>query len=355
MKIYLLDSLQELQQHLVKNFKYYQVVANQDGQYHWQEMSNDPVQPLLNEKPLSSPKGFFFSDQENILVFNGEYFQETLPTPHPFVLFGVQSCDLTAITYQDQFFKDDPYYQARRQQCLLIGLDCITPCDQGFCPTVNAGPGVKEDDADLVLHQLSNNQWLLLQQTNKGAQAIEGLTLTETHWHYLTQRDLTLHQCEQQFSDNSYISQGIKAINAGSVSNELWEKIAIQCLGCSGCTSLCPTCSCYGTRTIKQDVHPKNKTQSQPVKQHFKQQRFWDSCLYEGFQKEASFHNPSAEAGSRVQRFWQHKFGDNFASEFSRYGCVGCGRCEETCPGVIGVHSVMKRIFQENTQGEGNA
>jgi len=355
MKVYLLDDLQELQQHLVKSFQYYQVVANQEGQCYWQDMSRIPVQPVLTEKPLSSPKGFFFTEQENILVFNGEYFQETLPTLPPFVLFGVQSCDLTAISYQDQFFEDDPYYQARRQQCLLVGLDCITPCEQGFCPTVNAGPGVKENLADIVLHQLSDHQWLLLQHTNKGAQAVKGLALTEAHWHHLTQRDLALHECEQNFSDHSYITQGIEEINKGSISSNFWQAIAIQCLGCSGCTSLCPTCSCYGTRTIKQDIEHHNNTQNQHTKQGYKQQRFWDSCLYEGFQKEASFHNPSTEAGSRVQHFWQHKFGDNFAIDFTRYGCVGCGRCEETCPGVIGVHSVMKRICQESVQGDGNA
>ncbi|MEI8597114.1 hypothetical protein P4S64_03770 [Vibrio sp. M60_M31a] len=26
---------------------------------------------------------------------------------------------------------------------------------------------------------------------------------------------------------------------------------------------------------------------------------------------------------------------------------MGCGRCEQTCPGVIGVHSLMKRIADD--------
>jgi len=336
MKIYLIDDLQILQQHLAQHYQFNQVIKNNDGQYHWQQMADKQIMPLVNEKPQSSAKSFFFAEQENVLVFNGEYFQETLPAPKAFVLFGVQSCDLTAIHYQDKFFKDDPYYQARRQQSLLVGLDCITPCDNGFCPTVDAGPGVRDYYSDLILHPLENKKWLLIEQTSKGAQSLQGLALEKTHWHYLTQRDLTLQHCEQKFSDDSDIRQGIEQINSGNIPDVFWQKIAIQCLGCSGCTTLCPTCSCYGTRTIKQ------------ANNEFSQQRFWDSCLYEGFQREASFHNPSVEAGSRVQRFWQHKFGDNFVTDFSRYGCVGCGRCEQTCPGVIGVHSVMKRIAQEN-------
>jgi len=336
MKTYQIDDLQILQQHLINNLQFHQVIKNSDGQCHWQKIKSNEIKPLLHEKPQSSAKGYFFAEQENILTFNGEIFKETLPTPKPFVLFGMLSCDLTAIHYQDQFFKDDPYYQARRHQSLLVGLDCITPCTNGFCPTVNAGPGVRENYADLILHPLADNKWLLIEQTNKGAQSIIGLGLKETNSNALTERDLTLEKCEQLFPDDSYIKQGIEKLNTGKVSNAFWQKLAIQCLGCSGCTTLCPTCSCYGTRTVKKENNDVS------------QERFWDSCLYEGFQREASFNNPSVEAGTRVQRFWQHKFGDDFFTDFSRYGCVGCGRCEETCPGVIGVHSVMKRIEQEN-------
>jgi formate hydrogenlyase subunit 6/NADH:ubiquinone oxidoreductase subunit I len=335
MEIYQLDDLTLFQQHLLAQYQLYQVVKNDDEQCAWQQQTKESNEPIIAELPQSSAKDFFFAEHENLLIFNGEYFQETLPTPLPFALFGVLSCDLTAISYQDQFFKDDPYYQARRQQCLLVGLDCIQPCQQGFCPTVDAGPGVREHTADIILHPLENHQWLLVTTNEKGAAAIKGLALKTCHWHFLTQRDLALHQCEQKFTDDSYITEAIGKLNNGEVSDSFWQQLAVQCLGCSGCTTLCPTCSCYGTRSI---------TVESEEKKEITQQRFWDSCLYEGFQREASFHNPSAEAGKRVQRFWQHKFGKEFFTEFNRHGCVGCGRCEQTCPGVIGVHSVMKRI-----------
>ena len=59
---------------------------------------------------------------------------------------------------------------------------------------------------------------------------------------------------------------------------------------------------------------------------------------------------PSAQAGTRLQRFWTHKFSPQTTAQFGRHGCVGCGRCEQTCPGVIGAHSIMKRLVadQEN-------
>lgn len=339
MKTYLISDLSLLQQHLSQHFQFHQVIKNDNEQCHWQHISQGTTQPLIYDKPLSSAKSFFFAAHENLLIFNGEFFQETLPSPSPFVLFGVQSCDLSAIKYQDKFFAEDPYYQARRKQCLLVGLDCNSPCEHGFCVTVDAGPGVRADTADLALHPLALQQWLLIEYSEKGALALKGLSLKPAHSNYLTQRDLTLDQCEQQFPDDSYIVDGIKTINSNNVPDTFWQQLAIQCVGCSGCTTLCPTCSCYGTRSIKKND------------QQITQQRFWDSCLYEGFQREASFHNPSLEAGSRVQRFWQHKFGNDFFKEFEQHGCVGCGRCEQTCPGVIGVHSVMRRLTDDKAKG----
>jgi len=332
MSMYVVNQIEYLKQHLAIKNQIHQVIKDENEQCHWQEIDSANNHPLVTEKPLSSAKGYFFAEQENLLIFDGHYFRETLPEVEPFVLFGVQSCDLTAIHYQDQFFRDDPYYQTRRERCLLVGIDCIAPCKQGFCPTVDAGPGVKSNTADITLHPLPKQGWLVIVNSAKGEEAVADLELEVAQQELLNKRDQQLAKCIQQFPDDSHIIAGIMKLNTGNISPAFWDSVAIQCLGCSGCTSLCPTCSCYAVRSTAINA------------KEIKQQRFWDSCLYDGFQREASFNNPSAKAGLRVERFWQHKFSDRFATEFERYGCVGCGRCEQTCPGVIGVHTVMRRI-----------
>lgn len=342
MQQYLLESIGELQRHLFGSHRFYQVVETAEGESHWQQVESDIFPPLTNQQPMSSAKGFFFAEREPLYVFDGQFFRETLPEPEPFVLFGVHSCDLTAIHYQDTFFEQDPYYQARRKQALLVGIDCTHPCKNGFCYMVNAGPGVRDETADLILHPLEEGHWLLVTVTTRGKDAIHGMSLTPASSHDMNQRWDRLSHCEHEFEDHSYIQQGIELINRDEPSETFWNKVGVQCLACSGCTTLCPTCSCYGTQTHKlidenADVTPESSEQV----------RFWDSCLYEGFQREASFHNPSEQAGERVKRFWYHKFSDDFLPEFGRYGCVGCGRCEQACPGVIGVHSIMKRIVND--------
>lgn len=329
MSAYLLTDLSQLTGHLGRTRQLWQHDANQD----WQRADGDNPAPLVAGRPLRSAKGFFFAEQEHIFEFDGRYFRETLPRPEPFALIGVSSCDLVAIAYQDQFFAEDVHYQARRQQALLVGLECPAPCTHGFCPTVDAGPGVRSGTADLVLHALGKH-WLLMVTSARGHESLQGLDLPVAAESAQQQRKDQLASCEHQFPDDHHLVEGVRRLNADEVAEALWQQMGIQCLSCSGCTSLCPTCSCYGV-------------QDQSSGSSVSRQRFWDSCLYDGFQREASQHTPSAEAGSRVQRFWYHKFSDDFRDEFGRYGCVGCGRCETTCPGVIGVHSVMRRISHD--------
>jgi len=333
MQTYELDHPATLEQHLARNYAIYRMAGNDSGDGSWLPSDGGPRDLKANRPPISSAKTWFFSEHENLFTFDGECFRETLPSPEPFAVFGVHSCDLTAIAYQDQFFAEDPYYQTRRKQALLIGVDCISPCESGFCHTVNAGPGVEQACADLILHCKPNGHWWLLVANDKGAQAISGLKLPPVDDHKASQqREQTLNQCKHQFSDNRHLTDGIQALHEDGIPDKFWQDVGLQCLACSGCTILCPTCSCYGTREKIVDDN------------QVTEQRFWDSCLYESFQREASQHNPSMEAGQRVRRFWTHKFGNEFVKTFGRYGCVGCGRCEETCPGVIGVHSIMKRL-----------
>lgn len=334
MQVYKLNDLGLLRRHLAGQYALYELCEDLGGDQHWQSeciLTDTETVRVPPRPPISSAKSFFFSEKENIFSFDGECFRETLPSPKPFVLFGVHSCDLTAIAYQDQFFNSDPYYQARRQQALLVGIDCISPCETGFCHVVNAGPGVKPECADLILHPTESKQWLLLASTGKGQNAIASMNLDRVAAIDLESRQQRIDDCIAQFEDHSHIEQGIQRLMEKNLPAQFWRDVGIQCLSCSGCTSLCPTCSCYGTRELGGD-------------NNYSQQRFWDSCLYESFQREASNHNPSHLAGERLRRFWTHKFSPETQNQFGQHGCVGCGRCEQTCPGVIGAHSIMKRM-----------
>lgn len=334
MQAHELDSPERLRNHLARARQLYQPQPDGQGALRWQPLA-DPAQPFAvpAEPPLFSAKAFFFAEREAQFRYENGQFIPLLPQVRPQVLFGLAACDLTALAYQDRFFAADPHYQARRAATLLVGLDCAQSCRQGFCAIMDSGPEVRPQTADLILCPLGR-RWLLLVASERGAAALAGLTLAQAPADWAQQRDAQALQVAAEQGEQVDIAVGCAALNGETVDSQTWEKLGLRCLGCSGCTSVCPTCSCFAPFV-----------QAQPDGASV-QERVWDSCLYQGFQKEASGHNPSATPGQRVQRFWYHKFGDDFRQRFGRDGCVGCGRCDAVCPGGIGVHQVMKRIGQ---------
>ncbi|MFT6268804.1 MAG: ferredoxin [Alphaproteobacteria bacterium] len=346
-ELYLLKDLSILSDHFTQYYSVLQIQKDANDEVYWAEQSGANNLPLFGHEylPLTSPKAFFFPEQEPLYKFDGETFETILPNVKPMVLFGAQACDLSAIAYQDQFFKQDPYYQQRRENVLIVGIDCESPCKNGFCVEVDAGPHVKSETADLILSRLKMDdeknvsEWLIIASSEKGVNSLQNLSLKKAGKDHLKLRTQLGQKVRSEFADFSYITNAIEYLNDKSIPAELWEELSVRCLSCSGCTNLCPTCSCYSTFEVMEPEPLTNNVELKTL-------RVWDSCLFEAFQRESSDHNPSHKAAQRVERFWFHKFSDEYLHEFNRYGCVGCGRCEQTCPGTIGVHSVMKRIDQ---------
>lgn len=343
-------ALLALRTHLAQHRDLLQVRPDSEGNLRW--LNADAHAPLPERAllPAFSAKALLFSERENLFAFDGRVFREQRPVRRASVLFGVSACDLAAIHYQDRFFADDPWYQARRSALLLVGIDCTSPCDGGFCPLTDSGPFVRESHADLVLHRQANangdDDWLLFVGSERGAQALAGFHLPH---HVGTHRQPFVAQHEPavvtQFPPDNGLRAGIAALNDGKVPHAQWQRLGVECITCSGCSNVCPTCSCFATRqempATDQSGHESSvSTETTPINTV----RFWDSCLFEGFQREASGHNPSVQPGARIERYWTHKFGNAFAARFGHYTCVGCGRCDRVCPSGIGARATLQRI-----------
>jgi sulfhydrogenase subunit beta (sulfur reductase) len=289
--------------------------------------------------PLAGAKRFFFPAQEPLLRWHGETVEEVLPTPSPFVLCGVRPCDLAAIAYQDRFFSADPWYARRRGDALLVGLNCLVSCAGGFCRDVAAGPFASAE-FDLNLTPLPDGRVVLQFGSDAGRAILDTAGLAAASFTASDQHVLaaTAATAEASCPTRPFIARALRRINArpGASAEKViidaeWQTLGPACFACSGCTNLCPTCSCF---TVVDQVH---MGAGERV-------RYWDSCLFEGFQREASGHHPAPRPGDRVRRFWEHKFGDEFTERFGRPGCVGCGRCDVTCTGSIGALKVLAAL-----------
>lgn len=335
MSAYVFNDLWTLRRQLAEGRSLFDVHTDDDGVRRWRQSSANDDWQVTDGVPLSSLKPFFFAEREAVFVFDGQQFRTRLPDSQPSLFWGVKACDAAALAVQDRFFANDEHYQRRRQQAVIVAIDCLQPCQGGFCPLTQSGPFV-QDGADLVITPHAG-QWLLHSASAVGEHLLMQLAGQLTPptpvptAELQTLRATLAQDCIQAFGDLTELAQGLQRIQQGQVNAAEWEQLALQCLSCSGCVNLCPTCSCFTSH-------------DRPTADGFQRERIWDSCLYDGFQREASGHHPSPTPGARTARYWFHKFSPAFMAQQGRLGCTGCGRCDRVCPGVIGATTVLRRL-----------
>ncbi len=300
-----------------------------EGGADWREVTGAEPFDWQAPLPLTGAKRFFFPPRETLLRWRADAIEEAVAGLPQLALFGLRSCDLTAIAYQDRFFAADPWYVRRRERALLVGLNCLAACAGGFCRDVDAGP-FAHAGFDLNLTPLGDERVLIELGTARGREAFAAAGVPATPCDGPAGAALAAAEARARasFPARPFIARAVERLNAHAIGDEEWQALGPACFACTGCTSLCPTCSCF---TVVDETRAGGGERT----------RQWDSCLLEGFQREASGHHPSPRPGDRVRRFWYHKLSDDFVSDFGRVGCVGCGRCDVTCPGSIGALRVL--------------
>src|SRR5512135_206374 len=113
---------------------------------------------------LSPGKLFIYKPKEDILKFRMEKtvsIEEIKPEVEKQVIVGIHPCDIHAILYLDRHFSHayrDPYFRVRRENTVLIALNCVQVSRDCFCSSVGTGPFLKAQlGYDMVLTDLGDN------------------------------------------------------------------------------------------------------------------------------------------------------------------------------------------------------
>jgi ferredoxin len=111
----------------------------------------------------------------------------------------------------------------------------------------------------------------------------------------------------------------------------MWKTVALRCLGCGACTSVCPTCHCFDL------VDEPDGTTSGT------RRRNWDTCQASLFTLHASGHNPRSDQTARCRQRVMHKFAI-YPKKFGQVLCTGCGRCIAACPAGVDLTEILNTI-----------
>ena len=284
-----------------------------------------------------SAKGFFFPQTENLydIKMNGKKLEikDTRSELENFVVFGVRGCDVRAFDILDRVFLVDPidtYYKNRREHGVIISLACNRPEETCFCSAF--GIDASEPQGDVVAWQFGDEMYFQA-KTEKGESLLKSLdgVLEDGDESIVEQTKNAIKTTMSRLPLSSVSFEGMKKQELlEHFNNPKWAQLSEACLGCGGCTFVCPTCQCYDIREFD-------------TGNGVKKFRCWDSCMYSDFTKMAH-GNPRTSQLERFRQRFMHKlvyFPDNNDGIF---GCVGCGRCLAKCPISMNIVKVEKAL-----------
>ncbi len=252
-------------------------------------------------------------------------FSENTPEVKPTAIIGARPCDIAALYIQDKHFlqqeKVDPYYKTRREQLLLIVVNCTHPADSCFCASTGDGPEAHYG-FDIALTELDDG-FLISAHNQRGNELIAQLP---------TQAATEAQQQAAQHALKQTAEKQTRQLPTGNLNDKLfknlkhpqWADIGERCLSCGNCTAVCPTCFCHSEGELAAfDGQSSEHT------------REWGSCFSPGH---SYIHGITirADASNKYRQWMTHKLG-SWHAQYGRSGCVGCGRCITWCPPGIDI------------------
>ncbi len=315
-------SFKSMVEHLLKQKEVVGVKAKQ-GKFVYDRISSfDELSMDYDVTPIS-PTKYLLPAHETILKFTTGEFSKTEPVleNNPRIIIGVHPYDIRAIELLDVVFmatNPDPNYIARRQNTLIIGVDCLHPSPRNFSPCM--GTNVAEHGFDLLLTDIGN-RYVVTIGSQKGLDVLKKYAeVGEANNNDIAKRQLVrdeaLAKCTYKLNCPK---ERIPKLLEENYDDAYWEKRASTCFSCGSCVMVCPTCFCFDV----QDDMALNLTEGERIRQ-------WDGCMLVDFAKVATGENFRHDKTSRFRHRIFRK-GKYVLERFGKMGCVGCGRCTIAC------------------------
>jgi len=298
------------------------------GPHSWKKFLFPPKQKLWTAK--RSDKGFEVHPENE--------------KPPRYAFLGVRSCELHAIAIQDKVFLEDAYvdpvYKARRDNVLIVAVNCGQAGNTCFCVSMNTGPEVKAG-FDLALTEVIDDKhhyFVIEAGSENGTDLLKKLPLETAKLQEQSAAQKTIDRATEQMG-RTLNTQGIRPLLQDNLNHPRWDDVAKRCLSCANCTMACPTCFCSTVEDIT-DLSG----------DHAERWRSWDSCFNLDF---TYMHGGHARHSfkSRYRQWMTHKL-STWHDQFDTSGCVGCGRCITWCPEGIDITEEAAAIRESSKSQE---
>lgn len=304
------------------------------GKYRFQRLTRWSEARLDYDRTILPPKKYFLPPRETLFSYrDGKgYIPCVDGLEQPIVLFGVHACDVYALNILDQVFSGrfaDPYYQTRRKNIAVIGIDCV-PDEHCFCRSMRAD--FVDRGFDLFFYDIGD-YYLTLVGSARGDDMV---LATGPLFQPVTRADVEEYKHRSSNKRQSFRLdveiRDLPEIFEMEYQSGIWDELGEKCLSCGSCSMVCPTCYCFDVADDVELGSPAGR-----------RTRSWDSCLFATHALVAGGENFRKTRASRIKfRFYHKQRG--FVAEYGRPSCVGCGRCITACPVKIDIIEVINRL-----------
>jgi sulfhydrogenase subunit beta (sulfur reductase) len=292
--------------------------------YAFGEIENPADLRLDYNTSILPPKKYLQPQEERMMTFTrtGKPVVETTIEAPPTVILGIHTCDLHGMCVLDKAFSQgypDAHYLRRRERTVLVGIECLEPCDEhSFCKSM--GTLTVSNGYDLHLTDLGE-AYAVDVGSEKGAALLEKYAgvrqATEAD---MQQLNRVLGAKWSRFPYRLEFDVGeLSPLMSQAYDSPLWDELAEVCLACGQCTLVCPTCFCFN---VYDDVEL-NLLEGE-------RWRRWDSCQLDEFARVAGGENFREHQAARLRHRFMRK-GRYLIEKYGELGCTGCGRCARSC------------------------
>lgn len=255
-------------------------------------------------------------------------------SPKKFILFGLNSKDLDALTYLDKimsFPKKDFFYFQNRKQSIIIGL-------------LDKKNNTNYENGDIILKK-QDNFYEISTNTKVGERLIaqnkefftETTEFPKNNSGTLVAKNTVSEKSElwqKEMKELTLDSELLKNAVEWSRDSKIWNELAEICLECGICSYVCPLCYCF---SLEDKVE---------LNGNCSRCRKWTSCVLPEFSRISGGYNFRPTLKDRYYNWFYHKFVRGYL-EYGASECVGCGRCKIYCPAKIDILEVLKRVLKE--------
>jgi sulfite reductase subunit B len=322
-------------------------VKAKQGKFVFDKILNFAELTLDYDVTVLPPTKYLFPAKETLLKFRtttGPQFEPVVDTK-PRALVGIHPDDINAIALLDAVFmtiNPDPNYISRRQNTLIIGVDCLNPSPTAFAPSM--GTNVADSGFDLLLTDIGN-KYVVTVGTEKGLALLKKYANPQpVTGEEIAQQKKVRDEAVTRYQKSLVVpKERLLRLLQENYDNPYWESRSATCLNCGSCVMVCPTCFCF-------DVQDEMALSLREGERY----RKWDGCVLVDFAKVATGENFRHDKASRFRHRIFRK-GKYILEKYGMPGCVGCGRCASACLAEIASPVEAFNAIAESTRAKEEA